>query len=110
MLYTEDYIGKIMISDAYLYELTEQSVLQCFGVAGFAKPGFLDKLIDGRFSPVEIRAKDNKLDISVHIRVVYGVSIPAVARALIHKIEFVVQDAVRLPVSRVRVFVDEIAE
>lgn len=110
MLYTEDHIGKIMITDAYLRELTEQTVLQCFGVAGFAEPTFLDKLLDGRFSPMEIDAQENKLEISVHVKVMYGVNIPAVAHALMHKIEFVIQDAVRIPVSRVRVFVDEIVE
>lgn len=110
MLYTEDHIGKIVISDTYLRELTEQTVLQCFGVAGFAEPNFLDKLFDGRFSPLEIDAKDNQLEISVHIKVVYGVNIPIVANALMHKIEFVIEDAVRIPVSRVRVFVDEIVE
>lgn len=110
MLYTEDHIGKIVISDNYLRELTEQTVLQCFGVAGFSEPGFLDKLLDGRFSPLEIDARDNKLEISVHVKVMYGVNIPAVANALMHKIEFVIQEAVRIPVSRVRVFVDEIVE
>lgn len=110
MLYTEDHIGKVVISDTYLRELTEQTVLQCFGIAGFAEPRFLDKLLDGRFSPLEIDAKDNRLEISVHVKVMYGVNIPAVANALMHKIEFVVQEAVRIPVSRVRVFVDEIVE
>ena len=99
-----------MISDDYLRELTEQTVLQCFGVAGFAEPGILDKLLSGRFYPLEIDANDNRLEISVHIKVMYGVNIPAVANALMHKIEFVIQEAVRIPVSRVRVFVDEIVE
>ena len=40
----------------------------------------------------------------------YGVNIPAVINALIHKIEFVIEDAVRVPVSRVRVYVDEVVE
>lgn len=110
MLFTEDHIGRIGISDAYLRELTEQAVLQCFGVAGFAEPGILDKLLDCRFSPLEIDAQDNRLEISVHVKVMYGVNIPAVANALVHKIEFMIQDAVRIPVSRVRVFVDDIVE
>lgn len=110
MLYTEDHIGKIIFSDAYLRELTEQTVLQCFGIAGFSEPCLAEKLLDGRYSPIEIDAQDNKLEVSVHVKAVYGVNIPAVANALMHKIEFVIQDAVRIPVSRVRVFVDEIVE
>lgn len=110
MLYTEDHIGRIMISDTYLRQLTEQTVLQCFGIAGFAEPTFADKLFEGRFSPVEIDADGNKLEITVHVKVIYGVNMPAVIHALMHKIEFVVQETVRVPVSRVRVFVDEVVE
>lgn len=110
MLYMENPIGRITISDAYLRELTEQTVMQCFGVAGFAETRLTDKIFEGRFSPVEIEATDNKLYISVHVKVMYGVNIPAVVGALIHKIEFVTQEAVRIPVERVRVFVDEIVE
>ena len=110
MLYTEDHIGKIMISDNYLRQLTEQTVMQCFGVAGFAEPRLTDKLFSGRFSPVEIHADGNQLEISLHVRVMYGVNMPAVIHALMHKVEFTVQEAVRVPVSRVRVFVDEVVE
>ena len=110
MLYMENHIGRITISDAYLRELTEQTVLQCFGVAGFADTRLTDKLFEGRFCPIEIEAAENKLNISVHVKVMYGVNIPAVVHALMHKIEFVVEDAVRIPVNRVRVYVDEVVE
>lgn len=110
MLYMENHIGRITISDAYLHELTEQTVMQCFGVAGFASVRVTDKLFEGRFSPIEIEDDENKLNISVHVKVMYGVNIPAVVNALIHKVEFVIEDAVRIPVNRVRVYVDEIVE
>ncbi|MCR5717496.1 MAG: Asp23/Gls24 family envelope stress response protein [Oscillospiraceae bacterium] len=110
MLYMENSIGKITISDAYLRGLTEQTVMQCFGVSGFAEVRLTDKLFEGRFSPIEIEADENMLNISVHIGVMYGVNIPVVVNALMHKIEFVIEDAVRIPVNRVRVFVDEIIE
>ena len=109
MLYMEDHIGKIVISDAYLRQLTEQTVMQGFGIAGFAEPTLTDKLFEGRFSPVDIKADGDKLEISVHGKAMYGVNIPAVVNALSHKIEFVIEDAVRIPVSRVRVYVDDIA-
>ncbi len=110
MLYMDNSIGRITISDAYLRELTEQTVMQCFGVAGFAEIRLTDKIFEGRFSPVEIEANENKLNISVHVNVMYGVNIPAVVNALMHKIEFVIEDAVRIPVNRVRVYVDEVVE
>lgn len=110
MLHIENSIGKITVSDAYLRQLTEQTVLQCFGVAGFAKPGLADQLLGGRRSPIMIAAEEDQLVISIHIRVVYGVNVPAVVRALMHKVEFVVEDAVRIPVSQVRVYVDGIVE
>lgn len=110
MLYMENSIGRITISDAYLRELTEQTVLQCFGIAGFAEIRLTDRIFEGRFSPVEIEEDNNKLNVSVHVNVVYGVNIPAVVNALMHKIEFVIEETVRIPVNRVRVFVDEVAE
>ncbi len=110
MLYMENHIGKITISDAYLRELTAQTVLQCFGVAGLAEVKLADILFDGRRSAVTISTKDQNLEISIHIRVMYGVNIPAVVHSLMHKVEFVIEDAVRIPVSRVRVYVDEVVE
>lgn len=110
MLYMENHIGTIGISGNYLRELTEQTVLQCFGVAGFSQPTLIDRLTGNTFSSVKIAEKNKQLEITLHVKIVYGVNIPAVANSLIHKVEFVVQDAVRVPVSRVRVFVDEIVE
>lgn len=110
MLYMENPSGKIMFSDQYLRQLTEQTVLQCFGVAGFAQPALAEMILDGRRRAVEILTRDGKLVVSIHVRVIYGVNIPVVVRALMHKIEFVIEDAVRIPVSHVRVYVDEVVE
>lgn len=110
MLYMENHIGRITFSDHYLRQLTEHTVLQCFGVAGFAQLTFMDRLFDRRNSPISITARNNQLEIDIHVRVIYGVNIPVVIRALMHKVEFVIEDAVRIPVSHVRVYVDEIVE
>ena len=110
MLYMENHIGKINISDAYLRELTEQTVLQCFGVAGLAETRPADWLFEGRRSPVVIETRNQKLVISIHVKIMYGVNIPAVVHSLMHKIEFVIEDAVRIPVSLVRIYVDEVVE
>lgn len=110
MLYLENPVGKVAFSDQYLRQLTEQTVLQCFGVAGFVQPALVERLLDGRRSAVEIMTKNGKLVVSIHVCVIYGVNIPVVVRALMHKIEFVIEDAVRIPVSHVRVYVDEIVE
>ncbi|MDE5737218.1 MAG: Asp23/Gls24 family envelope stress response protein [Oscillospiraceae bacterium] len=110
MLYMENHIGKIIVSDRYLRQLTEQTVLQCFGVAGFAQPTFAEKLLNKQHKAISITTKDEKLVIALHVRVIYGVNIPVVIRALMHKVEFVIEDAVRIPVSHVRVYVDEVVE
>lgn len=110
MLFVENHIGKITVSDEYLRELTKETVLQCFGVAGLAEPNVLDRILNGQYHSVDVVTKDEKLEISVHVQIMYGVNIPAVVHSLMHKIEFVVEDAVRIPVSRVRVYVDEIVE
>ncbi|MBR7084498.1 MAG: hypothetical protein IKI37_04915 [Oscillospiraceae bacterium] len=77
MLYMENHIGRITFSDHYLRQLTEQTVLQCFGVAGFAQVTLADRLFDRRNTPVMITAKNDKLEIAVHVRVIYGVNIPS---------------------------------
>ncbi len=110
MLYVENHIGKITISDAYLKELTKQTVLQCFGVAGLAETRLLDRLVNGQNGPISITTKNDQLDIAIHIRAMYGVNIPAVVHSMMHKVEFIIEDAVRIPVSHVRVYVDEIVE
>lgn len=110
MLYMENHIGRITFSDCYLRQLTEQTVLQCFGVAGFAQVTAADKIFEHRTSPIVIAARNDRLVIDIHVRIIYGVNIPVVVRALMHKVEFVIEDAVRIPVSHVRVYVDEIVE
>lgn len=110
MLYMENHIGRITVSDTYLCELTRQTVMQCFGVAGLAEPSLTERLFGGRKNAVGVLTRDGKLEISIRICVMYGVNIPAVVHSMMHKVEFVVEDAVRIPVSRVRVFVDEIME
>ncbi len=110
MLVMENHIGKITFSDQYLRQLTEQTVLQCFGIASFAQVTLADRILERRNSPVTITARNNRLEIDIHVCVMYGLNIPVVIRALMHKIEFVIEDAVRIPVSHVRVYVDEMIE
>ena len=111
MLVLENHLGKIQVSQKYLMDLVRDTVEGCFGVAGIVSckgSGILGRKTAGMpcDEGISIRRQDDALMIELHIIALYGTNIAAIVKSIMHKVSYVVEEHVRLSVSKVNVFVD----
>lgn len=114
MIINENYMGKIIMSDAYLKDLVCRTVSGCFGVAGMKCCTFREFILSdilcrktkgvGTF----ITEKDNELIVNLHICVTYGTNISAVVRSVKNKVAFALNEYAGVTVKSVNVYVDGI--
>ena len=118
MVKIENHLGTIDISQEYFACLIGNTVSQCYGVAGMEKTGtrqglrslfsrrsFADQGIRVHSSPGD-RGEADKLVVDLHIAVVYGMNISAIAKSIVGKVRYTVEEATGLDVKKVNVFVD----
>mgnify|MGYP000856870947 FL=1 len=112
MIQMENHLGTIQISQEYFAYLVGNAASSCYGVAGMMKSGArqgLRSLISRRTyadEGVRVRSQRNKLIIDLHIRVIYGMNISAIAKSIVNKVRYTVEQATGLEVQKVNVFVD----
>lgn len=114
MIKIENHIGSIIITENYLVQLVENTVKNCFGVAGICPASPADSIVSKLFPEYSrkgiILCTDGKggIDIDLHISVAFGTNIGTVVRSVAHKVKFAVNQAVRNTDCRVKIFVDDI--
>ena len=106
-------LGEISISNAYFAELVSSAATSGFGVAGMSSGRISDSLIslvypDFPEKGVRVVEEDGKLVIDLHIKVSYGISVPAAVKSITHRVQYVVEEATGLTVRRINVSVDDI--
>lgn len=112
MITIQNHIGTITISPEYLSSLVGYTVTSCFGVADMNDVGLRDTLLSmlRRAKQIDkgvsIQQKDNKLIVNLHISVTFGTNIAAIADSISNKVQFAVEEATGITVSRVNVFID----
>ncbi len=111
----ENHLGQIAVTNAYFSKIIGKAVGSCYGVAGmlpsrkqkisrfFARKDAVD---DG----IEIGGDIDNLVIEVHISVVYGMNINAIAKSIINKIKYTVFEITGITVDRVIVKIGNIKE
>jgi len=116
MITIENHLGTIEISQAYFSYLVGLAASSCYGVAGMTKSGTKQGL-RSMFSRrsfadegVRVQSENGKLIIDLHIAVIYGMNIAAIARSIVNKVRYTVEDATGLTVKKVNVYVDEMKE
>jgi len=108
-------IGSVTISSDYFANLVGYHVKNCYGVIGMATSGAVQGirsfLFGSNFPEKGVRVFENegKLDIEIHIKVIYGVNIAAIVESIASKVKYVVEEATDLTVNAVNVYVDEMA-
>jgi len=118
MVKIENHLGTIDISQEYFACLIGSAVSQCYGVAGMEKTGtrqglrslfsrrsFADQGVSVRSAPGGYGEAD-KLVVDLHIAVIYGMNISAIAKSIVNKVRYTVEEATGLDVKKVNVFVD----
>ncbi|MBQ8905105.1 MAG: Asp23/Gls24 family envelope stress response protein [Ruminococcus sp.] len=112
MITIQNHIGTITISPEYLSALVGYTVTSCFGVADMNDASPREALLSliHRAKQIDkgvtIRQKDNKLIVNLHISVTFGTNIAAIADSISNKVQFAVEEATGITVSRVNVFID----
>ena len=106
-------LGQITISEDVLLKVAGYAALECYGIVAMsskrAKDGFVEWLGRENLSKgVQIRAVGDMIDVDLFIVVEYGISISAVAAAIIETVKYKVEHLTGVPVGRVNVCVEDI--
>ncbi len=107
-------LGKIELSNDYFASLVSTALQSCYGVAGMHQTNKADgvkELLFGKDMPdkgITISKEDDELVISLHIKILFGVSIPAIVENIKDRVKYVVEDATEFKVRRINVTVDDI--
>ena len=111
MISYETRLGTITISNEYFAKLIGHAVSSCYGVAGmvakgtqwwrefFSRREFADK-------GILVRGNCQSVNVDLHIVVTYGVNINAIAKSIVHKVKYTVEDATGITVDKVTVHID----
>ena len=116
MITIENHLGTIEISQAYFSYLIGLAASSCYGVAGMTKSGTRQGLrsVFSRRSHtddgVRVRSENGKLIIDLHIAVIFGLNIAAIAQSIVNKVRYTVEEATGLTVKKVNFFVDEMKQ
>ena len=112
MIRIENHMGTIEISQEYFSYLVGNAVSACYGVAGMVRSGprqGLRSVLSRRAyadDGVRVRSDGDSLIVDVHISVIYGMNISAIAKSIVNKVRYTVEEATGLTVKKVNVFVD----
>lgn len=102
--------GKIAIGDEVIATLAGAAAMECYGLVGMASrritDGFVELLGRDNWSRgVEVKLEGNRVFITLHIIVSYGVRISEVAKNVMEKVKYAVQNVTGLEVARIDVYV-----
>ena len=113
MIRIENHLGTIEISQEYFAYLVGYAASSCYGVAGMVKSG-TNQGLRSVFSKrsfadegIRVRSENDKLIVDLHISVMYGMNISAIAKSIVNKVRYTVEEATGLDVKKVNVYVDD---
>ena len=116
MIAYETRLGKVNISEAYLSKLIGNEVTSCFGVVGMVPNNSKQKIL-GRFSKedpidtgIKVIGNSDSVKVELHIVVIYGMNINAIAASITEKVKYGVKEATGINVDKVIVKIDGIKE
>ena len=106
-------LGVVTVNDDVIVRVAGYTALDCYGIVGMASKRGTDGLVQmmGRENlgrGLKIRSSGDKVDIDLFIIVEYGISISAVAVAIIETVKYKVEHLTGVPVGRVNVLVEDI--
>lgn len=114
MIRVDNRYGTIEISQDYFRHIIGEAVSSCYGVVGMVRKGTRKGLraMISRQAMVEdgirVRNEGERLVVDLHIEVVFGMNIAAIAKSIVNKVRYTVEEATGLTVKKVNVFVDGI--
>lgn len=112
MIRYETRLGGVIIHNAYFAKLIGNAVTSCYGVSSMVAKGttqwWRSKLSRREYldTGIVISGTIDKINVDLHITVTYGININAIAKSIVHKVKYVVQEATGITVDKVTVHVD----
>ncbi|MBQ7045483.1 MAG: Asp23/Gls24 family envelope stress response protein [Clostridia bacterium] len=116
MIAYETRTGKVILSNEYLSKLIGNAVTSCYGVVGMVPRGSKQKIIgmvskkDYMDKGIKVVGDADKISVELHIIVLYGMNINAIAKSIVNKVKYTVNQATGITVEKVTVKVDGIVE
>lgn len=109
---SNDY-GTVTINKNSIAKIAGIAAIDCYGIVGMAakslSDGFFKLLKVERLERgVEIIEKNQKLNIELHIIVLYGTSIPAIGKILVDSVKYKIEKYTDLTVENVVVYVEDL--
>jgi uncharacterized alkaline shock family protein YloU len=104
-------LGKIEISPTAIATLAVETALSSYGVVGLANRSKFDdwrrSLLHGVYAQpgVTVSMQDNAVVVDLYIVIEYGTRISEVARSVMHRVQYTLEQTVGLPVGAVNIHV-----
>ena len=104
-------LGAVMIDPEVTARYAGSVAVECFGIVGMAMVNVKDGLVkllkrDNLTRGVNVQINDNKITLSFHVIVSYGVSISAVSDNLISNVKYKVEEFTGMTIEKINIFVE----
>jgi len=104
-------LGAVMIDPEVIAKYAGSVAVECFGIVGMAVVNMKDGIVkllrgDSLTKGVSVQINDNKITLSFHVVVAYGVSISAVADNLISNVKYKVEEFTDMEIQKINIFVE----
>lgn len=111
MIAYETRIGTISISNSFFSKLIGNAVSSCYGVAGMVAKG-KQKLLPMLYRKncadkgIKVTGTAESINVDLYIVVTYGVNINAIAKSIVHKVSYTVEEMTGIKVEKVTVHIN----
>ena len=104
-------MGAVMIDPEVIARYAGSVAVECFGIVGMAMVNMKDGLVklvkgDNLTRGVNVQINDNKITLSFHVIVAYGVSISAVSDNLMSNVKYKVEAFTGMTIEKINIFVE----
>ena len=104
-------LGAVIIDPEVIARYAGSVAVECFGIVGMAMVNVRDGIVkllkgDNLTRGVNVRFYDNRITLSFHVIVSYGVSISAVSDNLISNVKYKVEEFTGMSIEKINIFVE----
>ncbi len=106
-------LGTISISNEVIAVIAGHTVEQCYGIVGMASKSATDGIsqllnLENYSKGIKVKSIKNEVVIDLFVKVIYGVSINAVAQTAIDTIKYNVEKVTGLKVKKVNITIESV--
>lgn len=105
------HLGNIVINNEVIAQYAGSVAVECFGIVGMAGISVRDGIVkllkvDSLTRGIGVSLNNNKLTLSFHVIVAYGVSILAVSDNLVSNVKYKVEEFTGIEIEKINIYVD----